>query len=172
MDFGNSWGDFEYVKGTSNYAHYFSLSKKRTLASQAELNLSSGSTPFFDMPSLNLRGFPYAQYIDRQSASIQGKFRYKLSKKWGASLFGGLGWVAGEPENLLTARTIPTGYVGVRYLLAEGEKMYIVMDVAFGPSTRAVYFRVGEWFLKKLCYFPAQQHENKSSPQRPRNGYP
>jgi len=147
IDYGDTWGgDFDYAKSTMNYAHYFGLSEKLVLASRADLNLSTGSTPFFDMPFLHLRGFPYAKYIDKQSASIQGELRYELSKKWATNVFGGLGWIGETPDELLKRPVIPTGGFGVRYLIAEEQKMYLGMDVAFGPGSQAVYFRVGEWF--------------------------
>ncbi|MDD3311378.1 BamA/TamA family outer membrane protein [Pseudodesulfovibrio sp.] len=146
-DYGGAWGgDFEYAKASASYAHYFPLTDKLVLAGQGELNLSTGSTPFFDMPFLHLRGFPYAKYIDKQSSSIQGEARYKLSEKWAANIFAGLGWTSGEPGGLYKGPTIPTGGFGIRYLIAEEQKMYLGMDLAFGPGSTALYFRLGEWF--------------------------
>jgi hypothetical protein len=98
------------------------------------------------MPSLHLRGFPYAKYINKQASSIQGELRYKLTEKWAANLFAGLGWTSGEPRDLYKGPTIPTGGFGVRYLIAEEQKMYLGMDLAFGPGSTALYFRLGEWF--------------------------
>lgn len=146
-DYGGAWGgDFEYGKGAVSYSHYLSLTDRLVLAGQGELNLSTGSTPFFDMPSLHLRGFPYAKYINKQASSIQGELRYKLTEKWAANLFAGLGWTSGEPRDLYKGPTIPTGGFGVRYLIAEEQKMYLGMDLAFGPGSTALYFRLGEWF--------------------------
>jgi len=147
LDYGSLWGgDFNYFKYESNYNHFFSLTEKLVLATRTDLNLSSGTTPFFDMPYLHLRGFPYAQYIDKQSASIQGELRWKMTKKWMVNLFGGLGWIADKPEELINSKTVPTGGAGINYLLAEDQAMYIGMDVAFGPDSSGVYFQVGEWF--------------------------
>jgi len=147
LDYGSLWGgDYDYFKYESNYNHFFSLTERLVLATRADLNLSSGSTPFFDMSYLHLRGFPYAQYIDKQSASVQGELRWKMTKKWMANLFGGLGWIADKPEGLINSKTVPTGGAGINYLLAEDQSMYIGMDVAFGPDSSGVYFQVGEWF--------------------------
>jgi len=147
MDYGDTWGgDFDYAKASVNYNHYYPLSEKTVLAGRADLNLSTGSTPFFDMPFLHMRGFPYARYIDKQSASIQGELRYQLSRKWATNLFGGLGWIGEKPSDLYKQPVIPTGGAGIRYLIDEDAKMYLGMDVAFGPDSQALYFRVGEWF--------------------------
>lgn len=147
MDYNDTWGgDFDYAKLESNYNHYFGLTEKLLFAVRGDLNLSTGSTPFFDLPFLHMRGFPYARYIDKQSSSIQGELKYKLTKKWGLSLFGGVGWIASTPDQLFRKPMIPTVGTGVRYLIAEKEAMYLGMDVAVGPGSKAVYFRVGEWF--------------------------
>ncbi len=147
MDYDDIWGgDFEYGKLESNYNHYFGLTEKLVFAARGDLNLSTGSTPFFDMPFLHMRGFPYARYIDKQSASVQGELKYKISKKWGASLFGGVGWIGSTPDELFRKPMVPTVGTGIRYLIAEKESMYLGMDVAVGPGSKAVYFRVGEWF--------------------------
>lgn len=146
-DYGNTWGgDFDYAKGSVNYAHYYSMNDDLVLAGRGDLNLSTGSTPFFDMPYLHLRGFPYSKYIDKQSASVQAEARYQLSKKWAVNLFGGLGWISEKPKDLFQGDTIPTGGFGARYLVAPEQKMYLGMDVAFGPDSQALYFRLGEWF--------------------------
>nr|WP_287411737.1 hypothetical protein [Pseudodesulfovibrio sp.] len=147
MNYNDAWGgDYNYNKASSSYAHYLGLSERFVVSSMAELNISGGNIPFFDMPFLHLRGFPYAEYVDKQSASIQAEANYKLTKRWGVNVFGGLGWVAGEVGNLFQKPTIPTGGFGVRYLLSENEKMYLSTEVGFGPDSQALYFRVGEWF--------------------------
>ncbi|MGL1863462.1 MAG: BamA/TamA family outer membrane protein [Pseudodesulfovibrio sp.] len=147
MDYDDRWGgDFEYGKLETNYNHYWTMTKRLVLAARYDLNLSTGSTPFFDMPSLHLRGFPYAQYIDKQSSSIQGEARYKLTKRWSTNVFAGVGWIGTTPDELYSRPIIPTGGVGLRYLIAEEEKMNLGMDIAFGPDSKAVYFSVGEWF--------------------------
>lgn len=147
IDYGPNWGGKrDYAKASMNYNHYFPLAEKWLLAARYDLNLSSGNTPFFDMPSLHLRGFPYAKYIDKQASSIQGEVKYQLSKKWSTTVFGGLGWIGSTPDELYREPVIPTGGFGLRYLLSEKEKMNIGMDIAFGPESEAIYFRVGEWF--------------------------
>lgn len=147
LDYGSIWGsDFDYFKWTNNYNHYFPLAEKTVLATRADLNFSNGDIPFFDMPFLHLRGFPFAQYIDKQSASIQADIRHRFTKKWSASIFGGLGWIANEPRYLFKGETIPTGGFGINYLIAEEQKMNLRMDIAFGPNSKALYFSVGEWF--------------------------
>ncbi|NDV20658.1 BamA/TamA family outer membrane protein [Pseudodesulfovibrio sp. JC047] len=147
MSYNEAWGgDYDYSKASTSYAHYYGLTDRLVVSGMAELNFSDGNTPFFDMPFLRLRGFPYAEYIDKQSASIQTEIKYKLTQRWGVNLFGGLGWVADEPNQLFKNSTIPTGGFGVRYLLSEKETMYLSTEIGFGPNSQAVYFRVGEWF--------------------------
>ncbi|QJB54990.1 hypothetical protein [Pseudodesulfovibrio sp. zrk46] len=147
MDYRDVWGgDLTYAKSEMNYNHYWSPTDRLVLAGRADLNLSTGSTPFFDMPFLHLRGFPYAQYIDKQSASIQAEARYEISKKWAANLFGGLGWIGESPKELYKRPVIPTGGAGIRYLISEEQRMYMGMEAAFGPDSKALYFRIGEYF--------------------------
>lgn len=147
MDYRGVWGgDFNYGKVESNYNQYWTMSDRLVIAGRADLNLSTGNTPFFDMPYLHLRGFPYAQYIDKQSSSIQAEARYQLSKKWATNVFGGLGWIGEKVTDLYRRPVIPTGGAGIRYLIAEDERMYLGMEAAFGPDSKALYFRVGEYF--------------------------
>lgn len=147
LDYGDMWGgDFDYLKYESNYSQFYTLTEDFVFAGRADLNLSSGSTPFFDMPYLHLRGFPYARYIDKQSASLQGEFRYHVNTKVLLNLFGGFGWIAETVSDFKDSKAVPTGGFGIGYLIAEEQSMHLSMDVAFAPESEAVYFRVGQWF--------------------------
>lgn len=146
-DFSDRWGgDFEYLKAEFNYSHYYPLSTKTTLAALGELNTSFGSTPFFDLPSLNMRGFPYGKYIDKHAAGIQGEIRHSLTKRFGVTLFGGLGWVGTKPTTLFKGPTIPAGGFGVRYMVAEDQKLNLSADIAFSANNAYLYFSAGEWY--------------------------
>lgn len=146
-DFNERWGgDFDYIKGEFNYSHYYPLSSKTTLAGLAELNMSFGSTPFFDLPSLNMRGFPYGKYIDNHAAGIQGEIRHSLSKRFGVTLFGGVGWVGSKPTSLFKGQSIPAGGFGFRYMVAEDQKLNLSADIAFSSNSAYLYFSAGEWY--------------------------
>ena len=53
-----------------------------------------GDAPFYDLPSLFLRGIPRGRYIDNAAAVLEAELRYDFTRRWTAIAFGGAGRVA------------------------------------------------------------------------------
>ena len=96
--------------------------------------------------SKNLRGFEGGRYRDDTMVTMQVEYRKRLSSRWGAVAFGGIGQVAGS-FGAFNRENIRTGAgFGVRWVASESHGVRLSVDLAWGDGDAAAYFYVGESF--------------------------
>jgi outer membrane protein assembly factor BamA len=146
-DYGDYFGgDFDYQKYILKFAQYFPVINTVTLAYRLDGSFIDGDAPFYDLSSLKLRGFAGGRYVDNQAVSAQVEGRWNFYKKWTVLLFGGAGRIADEVSDLGSSSTQWAGGAGIRYMIAEGQKLNIGIDVAYGDGETAIYVQIGDWF--------------------------
>jgi len=104
---------------------------------------SSGETPFYAVPFIELRGIPYLRYQGERVAVAEVEARWNLDGRWSLVGFGGAGRASGRDGDLGSAQTRWAGGVGVRYHLARAMGLHAGIDVARGPEESAFYLVIG-----------------------------
>ena len=147
LRYDERWGsDFEYDKFQFFANHYHSLTPSVVLAMRVNGVLTDGNVPFFDEPSLTLRGFPMGRYQDEQMIATEAEARWRFAERWTLVGIIGAGKVASERDAFGDAPTIVSKGIGIRFLASRKDEVNVGIDFAVGPDDDAVYFRVGEAF--------------------------
>jgi len=146
-NYGESWGgDYQYNKFRTFLNYYQPIADPIVLALRANADLSSGDTPFFDLPYLDMRGFARGRYQDNLAVSLHAEGRYKFMPRWGAVAFVESGRYGEDYDGLLSSRTIVSYGGGIRWQVTKNKKMNLGIDVAFSTDDQAIYVQVGESF--------------------------
>ncbi len=147
MDYGARWGgDREYAKGDLFYNHYLSLGPQWVAAFRGRLQSASGNTPFWDLPTLDMRGFSRDRYRDNYTVSLTAEGRWKFSSRWGLVAFAEAGRFAPAMDKLSDSRTISSWGGGVRWQVSADRDMHVGLDFAISTDDRAVFIQIGERF--------------------------
>ena len=96
-----------------------------------------------------MRGYYLGRYRDKHLVAAQMEYRilpFKFSKRWGASVFAAAGQVFSEDNPFEVANFLPTGGLGVRYLIFPEKDIFTRIDVAYTREGSGVYFFIGEAF--------------------------
>lgn len=132
---------------------YHPLQENTVLAAQFYGQFTTGDAPF-NMLSLMggeslMRGYYLGRYRDNNLVAGQIEYRilpFKGSKKWGAAAFLAAGQVYSEQNPFSWSRMLPTGGLGVRYLIFPEKDIFTRIDVAFTREGPGFYFFIGEAF--------------------------
>jgi outer membrane protein assembly factor BamA len=147
LSYRDNWGgDLDYRKLDLNVSHFQLLVPKLVLALHADYKASEGDVPFFDLPSLEMRGFPVGRYRDQYTFSTHAEGRYKFLPRWGGNLFVESGWYGDEPEELFAGETVVSYGGGVRWQVTADEKIHLGLLMAFSGGDKGFYITVGEKF--------------------------
>jgi hypothetical protein len=122
---------------------YIPTGKRVIFGIRGDLKFSDGSTPFYLLPYVDLRGLPALKYTGKHVASGEIEGRFNVYGRWTAVAFGGLGFVSDKPSQLLNADAVGTKGAGFRYLIAERYGIQMGLDYARGPDDYAIYIIVG-----------------------------
>ncbi len=143
-DFAPRWGgdqSFRLYKAAVNA--YARPHRDLVLGGRLDWRRSSGDTPFYALPFVELRGIPALRYQGEQAAVAEVEARWNLDGRWSAVGFAGAGRAAGPEEGLGSAKTRWAGGVGIRYFLARAMGLHVGVDVARGPEEGAFYIVMG-----------------------------
>ena len=149
-DFGS---DFNFTSYITDNRFYVPVKKNTVLAAQLYGQFTLGNAPF-NMLSLMggeslMRGYYLGRYRDKNLIAGQLEYRilpFKFSKRWGASAFMAAGQVYDENETFQFKNLLPTGGLGLRFLVFPEKDIYTRIDVAFTEEGRGIYFFIGEAF--------------------------
>jgi hypothetical protein len=83
--------------------------------------------------------------VDNYAVSGQVEGRWNFYKRWSAVLFGGVGRIAEEFNELSSSPNLYAGGGGIRYRIKEKEKLNIGVDVTYGDGNVEFYVVVGDW---------------------------
>jgi len=139
-------GDFDYEKIKAKFIHYIPVpaTDAFTLAYRLYAEVIGGDAPFYDLASLNLRGFPMGLYSDKVAATVQVQGNWRFQKRWIALVFGGGGRIADDISNLGSEPTRWAGGVGCRYILNEKQRLSLGVDVSYGNDEIGIYVQMGD----------------------------
>ena len=112
--------------------------------------ISQGDTPLHELGRLGgdviMRGYFEGRYTDRHLITTQVEWRQKLTHRWGAVAFAGIGDVA-PTLSAFDLNTIRASYgVGLRFLVDEEENLNIRFDLGVGNEKVNYYFKIAEAF--------------------------
>ena len=119
-----------------------------TLGARADYAWSSGNTPFFLRPYIELRGVAAMRYQGAQVASLEVEARWQCYGRWSVVPFVGVGSTHLEGSfSSSNGQSVGSGGIGFRYELARKFGLHAGLDLAHSPGTSAVYIQVGNaWF--------------------------
>lgn len=140
--------DVEYEKHHWTFNRYAVLSERGTLAMRVAMQYVGGNAPFFVFPAFgagsDLRGYQTGTYRDRFLFAAQAEWRQRLSERWGAVAFAGLGTVS--PDLARWGESLPSAGVGIRWVAAPKNNLSLRVDVAWGRGDNEFYVSIGEAF--------------------------
>ena len=83
LNFGSRWGgDFEFDKIDAFYNHYLPLDPSSLLALRVRLQDAAAATPFFALPTLDMRGFSDDHCRANDTVSFTAEWRHESTPRW------------------------------------------------------------------------------------------
>ena len=106
--------------------------------------------PFFELCQFgfmgDLRGYQTGRYRDRAMFATQGEWRVTLPKRFGATVFGGVGEVAPDGRSFSLENLLPSGGLGLRFNLSKQRRINLRLDVAYSKTGGSWSMGVAEAF--------------------------
>lgn len=125
----------------------------RILALQATGTFMSGTIPFNNLALLGgegtMRGYYLGRYRDKNLLAVQSELRwlpFGFSKRWGGTLFAGLGTVAPALDKLQFNQVRWAVGGGVRFLFFQRKDVYLRGDLGVTREGTGIYLSLGEAF--------------------------
>lgn len=146
--FQNYFGDFRYYQPTF---------KNQILAYQLLVNTSipvnSSEVPFNQLSLMGgeslMRGYYLGRYRNNALVATQAEYRFlpfPFSKRFGATIFGGLGTVGPSLMDLKLDQLRTSVGLGARFLIFPGKDIYTRFDFAVTNEGLGYYLFIGEAF--------------------------
>ena len=112
-------------------------------------NLTSGA-PLTAQASPNLRGYKSGEYLGENFSSLEVEERVHLARRWGATLFVGVGCLYGDGMACSDDENIFPSYgVGIQFILKAKDGIVGNLEYARGKGdNEGLYMRGGYSFLK------------------------
>jgi len=147
ISYRGSWGNQpSFQKGDIDFRLYRSLTTRLVAAVRARYQLASDRTPFFALPSMDVRGVSSDRYRDDRVLTTSAELRYVLAERWGLSAFVDAGRAAATTSELGSARTIVSVGGAVRWQPSAARRLYLGLNAAYSTDASAVFIQVGETF--------------------------
>ncbi|PMQ02930.1 Outer membrane protein assembly factor BamA [Dyella sp. AD56] len=122
---------------------YFKLSQDWVLGTRVDYRAVRGNAPFYQQPSIDLRGIAYGQYQDQNVGMLEAELRWNFTPRWALLGFGGAGKAWGRTLDFGDASTHTAEGVGFRYLIARALGLYAGLDWAWSEGDHVYYIQVG-----------------------------
>lgn len=141
----------DYDIGHVIYDYYHPLTADSNLAFRGVVCAATDETPFFDQCSIgatdNMRGFNSTQFLDLRSTSLQAEYRHRFGQKWGAVVFGGIGWTGETFTTLTDGGSHSAIGLGARYRVSKKFPVDFSVDVSHNNlGDDQIYIYVGQRF--------------------------
>ena len=154
MNYSPSLGsDYKFNSVTIDGRIFRTVRKNQVLAAQVYGQFVSGDVPFNQLALLGneglMRGYYYGRYRDKKHIAAQVEYRFlpfSFSKRIGAAAFISTGTVAPSIMDFSVRNFLPTGGVGLRYLVFPKKDIFLRFDVGFTKEGPAFYIYTGEAF--------------------------
>ena len=148
-----------FPKPTSRYAfrklllearQFFDLGRTHAIGARFYGELQGGNTPYYHLAMLGgdelLRGYYLGRYRDETLVALEAEYRYPLFWRFGGVLFAGAGQVADDPVDLPSEPLRWAVGGGLRFSLADRERLNLRFDLGFAPTSWGAYFTAREAF--------------------------
>lgn len=140
-----------YDKASVIYDVYHPLGADANLAFRGVICGATDETPFFDQCSIgatdNMRGFNSTQFLDLRSTSVQAEYRHRFGPRWGAVVFGGIGWTGANLDTLGDNGSHSAIGLGARYRVSKKFPVDFSVDVSHNNlGDDQIYIYVGQRF--------------------------
>ncbi len=142
-----SWGNEPtFDKTEADFRVYRSITPTLVGAVRARYQVASDQTPFFALPSMDVRGVSSDRYRDNRVFSASAELRYVLFARWGLLGFVDAGRAAATTSGLGSARTIVSYGGAVRWQPSAARRLYLGLNAAYSSDAKAIFIQVGEAF--------------------------
>jgi outer membrane protein assembly factor BamA len=143
-------GDFTYTLMRLDARKYLPVRTADVLAFHGQLQVISGTPPFYGYAKLGsdtmMRGYYAGRFRDKVMAAVQAEYRMVLFWKIGIVGFAGLGTVAPGLDALDLGSLKYSYGTGLRFRISSRETTNLRVDFAFGKGTTGLYFTAREAF--------------------------
>jgi hypothetical protein len=141
--------DYDYWRMNYYMYLYKKIGQKLVLGWRVDGQQSFSGTPFFLLPSIDMRGIPAARYQGKADILTEVETRWDVTRRWSVMLYGGTGKAFDEWGDFDSADWVYSYGTGFRYMLARKFKLRVGIDVAKGPPGSWGYYIVfGSNWLK------------------------
>ena len=141
----------------ATYNRYHSLGELQVIALRASGCSVRGDAPVYALclfgSGSDLRGYVIGRYLDRAMLALQAEYRLSLPERlgffgrFGLAAFAGVGQVAESLSDFESDQLLPSGGVGLRFLLTKENRINFRIDYAWGKDgSKGLYVGVGEAF--------------------------
>jgi outer membrane protein assembly factor BamA len=147
-------GPYSSFRGGIDLKQYLSITDDHVFALRLNAAFGfeqAGQLPFTMMPTIGgetkLRGIIDPRFRDRSAVYSVAEYRLRLSSRFGAVLFAGLGQVAPSLLQLQWDRFQPSAGAGLRYAVVPEERVNLRLDIATSATgSFETYIAAGEAF--------------------------
>ena len=110
-----------------------------------EFNQLTYDAPLAAEASIQLRGYKMGQYLGKYMSSLELEERLRFSRRWGATIFAGVGCLYGGEESCSNSDDVyPTYGGGVHYVLKPEDRQLVNLEYAYGDAdNNGVYLTYG-----------------------------
>ena len=139
--------DEEFTIGEINLRTWIPIKRSWVLGLRADGSSCNGDTPFYMVPSIEIRGIPYNRYQGQHVITTEAELRWDFTKRWSLVGFVGSGWTAADEVSDFELEDYHVaGGAGFRYLLARAFGIRAGVDVAWSEDDTAIYLTSGhDW---------------------------
>lgn len=140
----------DYNYGRINYFLYAyqPLAPKLTGGLRIDGQQAFGTTPFFLLPYVDMRGIPTNRYQGQADLLTEAELRWDFSRRWSLMGFGGTGKAFDDWSDFGEATWAYSYGTGFRYLMARKFGLRMGIDIARGPEQWAYYIVFGSSWYK------------------------
>ncbi|MES2734639.1 MAG: BamA/TamA family outer membrane protein [Bacteroidota bacterium] len=154
LNYRKHWAsDFDFYSINIDTRYYRTIREKQVIALQLNGNFLSGEIPFNQLALLGsetiMRGYYAGRYRDKAFMAAQVEYRwlpFPFSKRVGGAAFLAVGSVAPRLGEFQARNILPSGGVGLRYLLFPKKDIFLRFDVGFTREGVNFYIFTGEAF--------------------------
>ena len=155
LNYNDAWGsEYNFTTLISDNRIFRKTRHNQVFAAQLFGQFTFGEeVPFNQLALMGgenlMRGYYLGRFRDKHMIAAQAEYRwlpFSFSKRFGASVFAGVGQVFSPEYNFAFNKFLPTGGVGVRFLMFPKKDVYTRFDAALTQEGPGFYFLIGESF--------------------------
>ncbi|MGR3661012.1 MAG: BamA/TamA family outer membrane protein [Paracoccaceae bacterium] len=141
----------DYDKAILKFDAYKTVFERNVIAFRAATCAATENAPFFDSCALGgpdgFRGYPVTQHISNRLVSFQTAWRGEFSKRFGYSVFGGVGAVGATYEDVFANDYLAAVGIGARYRLSKDFPLTFSVDGTVNrEGDKLLYVYIGQRF--------------------------